>query len=137
MVKAIWATAILAAGLSLSPIADHGAAAQGAGHKPGGGASARAAGGARMTGPSPRGNIARSGRDSRPVARGDDGARRFRGGRDGSRVAGWRYSYDDDPYYDGDGYYGRDDDDDCRSLLRRARATGSRIWWRRYRECIE
>lgn len=39
--------------------------------------------------------------------------------------------------YDYDYGYVNNDDDDCRWLLRRARETGSRTWWRRYYQCME
>lgn len=38
------------------------------------------------------------------------------------------YAYYDDVYYV---------DDDCAWLLRKARQTGERIWWKRYKACVE
>lgn len=41
--------------------------------------------------------------------------------------------YDYGPSY----YYGGDTYGECRSLRRRAVRTGSRYWWRRYRDCVD
>lgn len=41
--------------------------------------------------------------------------------------------YDYGPLY----YYGGDTYGECRSLRRRAVRTGSRYWWRRYRDCVD
>ncbi len=39
-------------------------------------------------------------------------------------------------FYFGHDYYGRPSYHSCRRLKRRAYATGSRYWWKRYRRCM-
>jgi hypothetical protein len=60
-------------------------------------------------------------RGARTFHRDDDRDRRFRRNRDGRDV--W---YGFGPTYD-----------DCDGLRRRARATQSDYWWRRYRQCVQ
>ena len=127
-----------------------GAGMSSGGRGSGGGGGGDRASSSRGGGTSDRGSVGRGGGERGSVNRGDRGERNIRadGGRDrvgerregrGNYRGGHRYSRDGGvriylgPGY---GYYDGVYDNSCEWLRRRAIASGSAHWWRRFRECV-
>lgn len=121
-----------------------GAAPGGGGPSVGGGRSGGGGGGSiNRGGGGERGFVNRGGGDRGGVQRGGGGDRWVgeRRGREGRGDHRGRHRYSRDrglriylgPGY---GYYDGDYDYSCEWLRRRAIATGSRYWWRRFRDCV-